>query len=92
MPSPQGGVAVNVPLLYADLAIEVRSGPYTSKVLLAVNHGTINVPTLQLVMPTAALLEAARRIVAALSSADTAGRLNPEHGESARIVVSTRNN
>jgi hypothetical protein len=66
------GVAVNVPLLYADLMLDVRPGASTSKILLAVNHGSINAPTIQIVMPTGELLEAARRIVAALTAPDAA--------------------
>jgi hypothetical protein len=63
--------SLNVPLIYADAMLDARFGAFTSRILLGVEQGQFNVPALQVVMPTGALLEAARRIVEVLSSDET---------------------
>ena len=60
--------SLNVPLLYADGVLDTQYGAFTTKLLLSVEHGPANVPALQLVMPTATLLQAARKLIEDLSS------------------------
>ena len=65
------GATVNVPLLYADAVIDAKPGAFTSKIVFGVNHGPFHAPTLQVVMPTDALLQAARKIVEMLTQPET---------------------
>ena len=70
----------NTPMVYADTLVGLAIGPFVSKMILGVeNPGQQNTPSLQVSMPTNALHELAKHILAILQNEDAQKNIANSH-------------